>query len=128
MTQNSTFGPNSMKYSPDEVLSGLLATFKQTTFTDDTDRLGAIFKELGQTYSLLSPFAAAQGEADFSAVLGKGLEKLVSKKWLDHEPGMYSLTEAGRVSCVGSKKTLFNKGDLEQLEALAADFEAQLGA
>ena len=128
MTQNSTFGPNSMKYSPDEVLSGLLATFKQTTFTDDTDRLGAIFKELGQTYSLLSPFAAAQGEADFSAVLGKGLEKLVSKKWLDHEPGTYSLTEAGRVSCVGSKKTLFNKGDLEQLEALAADFEAQLGA
>ncbi len=128
MTQNSTFGPNSMKYSPDEVLSGLLATFKQTTFTDDTDRLGAIFKELGQTYSLLSPFAAAQGEADFSAVLGKGLEKLVSKKWLDHEPGTYSLTEAGRASCVGSKKTLFNKGDLEQLEALAADFEAQLGA
>ena len=128
MTQNSTFGPNSMRYSPDEVLSGMLASFKQDAFTDDTDRLGAIFKGLGETYPLMSPFAAAQGEAVFSVALGKGLEKLVDKKWLNHEAGTYSLTEQGRASCVGSKKTLFNKGDLEQLEAAAVAFEAQLGA
>ena len=128
MTQSASFGPNSMRYSPDEVLSGMLATLKQESFTDDTNRLGAIFKELGQTYSLMSPFAAAQGEPDFSAALGKGLEKLVGKKWLHHEAGTYSFTLEGRASCVGSKKTLFNKGDLEQLEAAAVAFEAQLGA
>ena len=128
MTQNASLGPRSMRYSPDEILAGLFATLERNSFTDDTDRLGAIFKELGQTYSLLSPFAAAQGEADFSAVLGKGLEKLVSKKWLNHEHGTYSLTEEGRASSLGSKRTLFNKGDIEQLDSLAIAFEAQLGA
>ena len=128
MTQNSTFGPNSMRYSPDEVLSGMLATFKQESFTDDADRLCAIFKGLGQTYSLMSPFVATQGDADFTGALDKGLEKLVSKKWLSREAGAYSFTLEGRTSCVGSKKTLFNKGDLEQLEAAADAFEAQLGS
>ncbi len=128
MTQSATFGPNSMRYSPDEVLSGMFATLKQESFTDDADSLGAIFKGLGQTYPLMSSFVPAEGEPDFSAALGKGLEKLVSKKWLNHELGTYTFTKEGRASCVGSKKTLFNKGDLEQLEAAAIEFESQLGS
>jgi len=127
MTQNYRLGSQSMRYSVDEVLSGLLASITRDTFTDDTDQLGMAFKALCQAYPLLGSFAAVVGEADYSAVLRDALQKLVGKKWLQHEPGLYSLTPQGRVSCVASKKTLFNKSDIEQLEAAASAFDADLG-
>jgi len=46
---------------------------------------------------------------------------------LQHEQGLYSLTPQSRACCGGSKKTLFNKGDIEQLVATASAFDAHPG-
>jgi len=125
-----TNGPisKSMRYTLDEVLSGMLASITLDNFTDDTALLGVLFKGLSQEYPLLAPYAAVAGEADFSAVLEKALQRLVNKKCLQHEPGRYLLTKEGRASCVSSKKTLFSAGDMEQLQAAALYFDAQVGA
>ncbi|MFH1485859.1 MAG: hypothetical protein ABIH46_07300 [Chloroflexota bacterium] len=120
-------GPASMRYSLDEVLSGMLASVTSDGFTDDTQKLGEVFKALSETHALLAPFAAMGGEADFSALLKGALERLVDKKMLQHEPGRYSLTVEGRAACVRSKRTLFNLRDIEQLEAAARDFDACAG-
>jgi hypothetical protein len=93
-------------------------------FNDDTERLGAIFKDLSQEHPLLAPFAAVAGEADFSAVLRDALKKLVDKGLLQHEPGRYYLTPEGRSDCKSSKRMLFKESDIEQLEATARDFDA----
>ena len=121
MTQGS--GPQSMRYSIDEVLSGMLASITRDVFTDDAERLGAVFKTLSAKHPLLAPFAAVGGEADFSAILRDALQKLVDKELIDHEPGCYTLTPQGRASCASSKTTLFKAGDVGQLEAAARDFE-----
>ncbi|MDO8751209.1 MAG: hypothetical protein Q7K03_08715 [Dehalococcoidia bacterium] len=124
MTQGS--GPRSMRYSIDEVLSGMLASITRNEFTDDVARLGAVFKTLSAKHSLLAPFAAVGGEADFSVVLKDALQKLVNKEFIHHEPGRYALTPKGRASCVSSKRMLFKATDVGQLEATACDFEEQL--
>ena len=46
MTQDPKPGPQSMRYTIDEVLSGMLASIERDTFTDDTQRLGEVFKGL----------------------------------------------------------------------------------
>ncbi|MBI4302653.1 MAG: hypothetical protein HY664_08610 [Chloroflexi bacterium] len=120
-------GPQSMRYSVDEVLSGMLASITRDDFTDDIERLGALFKGLSQAYPLLAPYAAIAGETDFSAVLRDALQKLADKKWLRHEPGRYFLTKEGRAACVGSKRVIFNASDIEQLEAAARYLDAQVG-
>ena len=126
MTQDS--GPQSMQYSIDEVLSGMLASINRDEFTDDVDRLGAVFKTLSAKHSMLAPFAAIGDEVDFSAILSEALQKLVDKKMLHQEPGRYSLTPQGRASCVGSKRMLFKVSDVGQLEAAAHDFEEHMAA
>jgi hypothetical protein len=108
-----------MRYSLDEVLSGMLASISRDEFTDDTERLGGIFKSLSQSYPLFAPYAATVGEADFSGVLQDALQRLLEKKWLAHEPGRYSFTPEGRASFVRSKRTLFSAPDIEQLETAA---------
>ena len=127
MAQNNSSGPKSMRYSIDEVLSGMLASITRDEFTDDTERLGEAFKALSQENPFLAPFAAIAGESDFSAILRDALQKLVDKKILQHEPGRYSMTAQGRAACIRSKKTLFNVGDVEQLEVAGRDFDAHLG-
>ncbi len=113
----------SMRYSIDEVLSGMLASTTRDQFTDDAERLGAVFKLLSAKHGLLAPFAALGGEADFSAILKGVLQRLGDKKLIHHEPGRYTLTPQGRASCVSSKRTLFKSSDVGQLEAAARDFE-----
>ncbi len=127
MAENPESGPQSMRYTIDEVLSGMLASIERDDFTDDSQRLGEVFKGLSQEASLFAPFAALAGEADFSAVLERALQALVSNGHLQHEPGRYQMTAAGRARCVTSKRTLFSAGDINDLEAGARYFEAHCG-
>jgi len=127
MTHDVDSSPQSMRYSLDEVLSGMLGSIARDEFTDNTERLGALFKSLSQAYPLLAPYAAIAGEADFSAVLVDALGELVKKRWLQHEPGCYALTKEGRAACVSSKKIIFRTSDIEQLEAAARYFDAHVG-
>ena len=127
MAENPESGPQSMRYTIDEVLSGMLASIERDDFTDDSQRLGEVFKGLSQEASLFAPFAALVGEADFSAVLENALQTLVSNGHLQHEPGRYQMTAAGRARCVTSKRTLFSAGDIKDLEAGARYFEAHCG-
>ena len=124
MTQG--FGPRSKQYSIDELLTVMLTSIKRNEFTDDVERLGAVYKKLSTKHPLLAPFAAVGGEADFSAVVKDARQKLVDKEFIHHEPGRYTLTPKGRASCVSSKRMLFKAGDVGQLEATARDFEEQL--
>lgn len=124
MTQPSGTSRQTMRYSLDEVLSGMLASTTRGDFTDDTQRLGSIFKALSGKHALLAPFAAVGGEADFSALLQGALQKMVDRNLLSREAGRYVLTEKGRASCVSSKQVLFNRSDVGLLEAAALDFDA----
>jgi hypothetical protein len=42
---------------------------------------------------------------------------------LERQPDSYLLPETGRALCVRSKRTLFNKSDIDQLEQAAAVFD-----
>ncbi len=128
MTQDPKSGPQSMRYTMDEVLSGMLASIERDAFTDDSQRLGEVFKGLSQQAALFAPFAAVVDEADFSAVLESALQTLVSNGHLQHDPGRYWLTPAGRARCVTSKRTLFKASDIKDLEAGARYFEDHCGS
>lgn len=106
-----------MRYTLDEVLSGMLASIERDHFTDDTQKLGEIFKGLSEQAPLFAPFAALAGETDFSAALDSALESLVKDGHLEHPPGRYRLTAVGRARCVASKRTAFNANDIRDLEA-----------
>jgi len=116
-----------MRYTIDEVLSGMLASIERDTFTDDSQRLGEVFKGLAHEAPLFAPFAALAGEADFSAVLEGALQALVSDGHLEHGAGHYQLTSAGRARCITGKRTLFNASDIADLEAGARYFDAHCG-
>lgn len=105
-----------MRFSMEELLAGLLATTDAEDFSADPAALVAIFERIGTEYPLLAPFAAAGDSVPdaFAALEAKG--------WLTRTDGRYTLTETGRASCVSSKRTLFNKGDVEQLEQGAKVF------
>ena len=127
MTQKTDSGPRSMLYTIDEVLSGMLASIERDTFTDNSKRLGEAFKGLSQQAPIFAPFAALVGEANFSAVLEGTLQTLVSDGHLEHQLGRYYLSEPGRARCITSKRTLFNAGDIHDLEAGARYFETRCG-
>lgn len=127
MIHKTASGPRSMRYTIDEVLSGMLASIELDMFTDDQKRLGEAFKQLSQQASIFAPFAALVGEANFSAVLEGTLQTLVSDGHLEHQPGRYHLSEPGRARCITSKRTLFNEGDIQDLEAGARYFETGCG-
>jgi hypothetical protein len=128
MLHKTASGPRSMRYTIDEVLSGMFASIERDMFTDDPQRLGEAFKELSQQASIFAPFGALVGEADFSAVLEGTLQTLVSDGHLEHQPGRYYLPDSGRARCITSKRTLFNASDIQDLEAGARYFEAQCAA
>lgn len=107
MTHDVDSSPQSMRYSLDEVLSGMLGSIARDEFTDNTERLGALFKSLSQAYPLLAPYAAIAGEADFSAVLVDALGELVKKRWLQHEPGCYALTKRAELPASQARKSYF---------------------
>ncbi|MSQ61006.1 MAG: hypothetical protein EXR43_00215 [Dehalococcoidia bacterium] len=120
--------PRSMRYSMDEVLSGILATFERDTSTDYTQRLGEAFKGLSQQAPLFAPFGAIAEEGDFSAIVEKALGSLVVTGQLKRKAAHYELTAAGRARCVSSKRTLLNASDLKDLEAGARYFEEHCSA
>ncbi len=107
-----------MKFTLNEVLQGMLASIEADSFTDDATRLAAMFEGLATSVPLFAPMAAG---VDPQAV-AQALESLEKKGVLAHADGKYSLTETGRATCVSGKRTLFNKGDQEQLEAAAKTF------
>jgi hypothetical protein len=112
-----------MRFRIEEVLSGMLATVERDHFTDDPAKLGEIFRGLSQVGPLFAPFAALAGEQDFSAVVEDALKTLVKNGYLEHPPGRYRLMPDGRARCITSKRTLFNAGDLRDLEAGARYFD-----
>jgi len=109
----------SMRYTLPEVLSGMLASTRQDGFTDDPARLAAVFEDLATKFELFAPLAAA---VDANAVAG-ALADLEAKALLERREGRYLLTDIGRAHCVRSKRTLFNKTDIDQLEQAAAVFD-----
>jgi len=107
---------NSMRFSPDELLSGMLATMEATDFTADDARLRASFAKIAAEFPLMAPFAQTDDaiQKAITALEGRGALVLDG----DH----YKLTDEGRAHCVSSKRTLFNKDAREQLEGAAAIF------
>ena len=55
MTQDPKASPQSMRYTIDEVLSGMLASIERDTFTDDSQRLEEEFKGLAKEAPRLLP-------------------------------------------------------------------------
>jgi hypothetical protein len=119
MTSNSEQPVNSMRFEISEVLSGMLASVEQHTFTDDPSRLATMFADLSGRFSLFKPFESG---VDPKAV-ADALVKLEQKHYLTHGDQHYTLTDDGKAHCVSSKRTLFNQGDREQLEAAALVFD-----
>lgn len=118
MTTSGTSGARSMRFSLDEVLAGMFATVEADQFSDDPARLVALIERLAGQFTLLAPLA--QGVD--TAALGKALDTLEQRKYIQHAGGQYVLTAEGRAQCVGSKRTLFNQHDREELEAAAREF------
>ncbi|MEO8457276.1 MAG: hypothetical protein ABI559_05630 [Chloroflexota bacterium] len=124
MSQNPETSAHSMRFTIDEVLSGMLATIERDHFTDDTEALGQVFKGLAAEGPLFAPFAAVAGGADFSVIVEGALEKLVKNGYLEHPAGRYRLTPVGRAKCLTSKRTLFSASDIRDLEKGAVYFDA----
>ncbi|MBI2910902.1 MAG: hypothetical protein HYY05_02080, partial [Chloroflexi bacterium] len=102
-----------------EVLSGMLASLGSDRFTDDTQRLAAMFEQLAAQYPMFAPLAAGVDPA----AVGDALRTLEEKKYIEHDNGHYLLTAKGRAHCVSSKQTLFNRKDAEQLQEAARVFD-----
>lgn len=108
----------SMRFSLDEVLAGMLATVEADHFSDDPARLAALIERLAGQFTLFAPLAHGVD----AAALGQALATLEQRKCIQHADGQYALSAEGRAQCVGSKRTLFNKQDREQLEEAAREF------
>ncbi len=109
----------SMRYELSEVLSGMLASLEGGGFTDDTQRLAAMFEQLAAQYPMFAPLAAGVDPA----AVGEALRTLEGKNYIEHAEGRYNLTAKGRAHCVSSKQTLFNRKDAVQLQEAARVFD-----
>ena len=120
MTTPSGPGPASMRFQLHEVLSGMLASMQAEGFTDNAQRLAAVFENLSGRFVLFAPMAAG---VDPGAV-AQALEILEGRKIIEHGEGRYMLTAEGRAHCVSSRKTLFNQRDLRELDEAAGVFDS----
>jgi hypothetical protein len=111
--------PQSMRYTLSEVLSGMLAGTTRDDFTLEPERLASIFEDLAGRFELFAPFAASVDEHAVSAAL----DELARGGYIERDGARFTLTENGRVKCVGSKRTLFNRTDMTELEQASAVFE-----
>lgn len=118
MTSLGAAGQPSMRHELSEVLSGMLASIESDSFTDDTQRLAAMFEQLAARFPMFAPLAAGVDPA----AVGEALRTLEEKSFIEHDDGRYLLTAKGRAYCVSSKKTLFNRADSAQLEEAARLF------
>jgi hypothetical protein len=107
-----------MKFALHEVLSGMLATIEASSFPDDHERLARMFEGFAGRFVLFAPMATGVDPGAVAAAFGV----LEQKQYLSHSQGQYTLSEEGRAHCVGSKRTLFNAHDREELEAAAQSF------
>jgi hypothetical protein len=122
MTMTSGSDPASMRYSLDEVLSGMLASTTHTTFTNDAARLALVFEGLASSFPMFRPFAAGVDPA----AVEQALKKLETRKILQQQEGKFVLTVDGRAACASGKRTLFNAADRAQLEEAARAFDAAI--
>jgi len=109
---------NSMRFSPDELLSGMLATLEAGDFPADNATLRTVFAKIAAEFPLLAPFSTTDD------AIQKAITVLEGRKALVQAGDRYTLTPEGRAACVSSKRTLFNRDDREQLEGAAAVFSA----
>ena len=109
---------NSMRFSPDELLAGMLATVGGEDFPADDTALRAVFAKIAAEFPLLAPFNLSDD------AMTRAITVLEGRKALVREGDRYQITIEGRASCVSSKRTLFNRDDREQLEGAAAIFSA----
>jgi hypothetical protein len=107
-----------MRYSLDEVLSGMLATIESNDFSDDAPAIAAAFEGLAGKFEIFAPMAAGVDPGAVTAAL----QAMEAKAILKRADGRYVLSAEGRAQCVSSKRTLFNKKDLDQLEEAARAF------
>ena len=107
---------NSMRFSPEELLGGMLATLEAGDFPADDAKLRAVFTKIAAEFPLLAPFGTTDD------AISKTITTMEGKKLLVKNGERYTLTEEGRAACVSSKRTLFNRDDREQLEGAAAIF------
>lgn len=98
----------------------MLATLEGDRFSDDTAALAASFETLASQLTLFAPFAVAVAGAGAPDTFGS----LEAKSHLGRESGKYLLTTEGRVHCISTKRTLFNRADCEQLTAATHIFQA----
>lgn len=94
----------------------MLAMLEGDRFSDDTVALAASFETLASQLTLFAPFDGAVAPNAFGS--------LEAKSHLGRESGKYLLTTEGRVHCISTKRTLFNRADCEQLEAATHIFQA----
>ena len=96
----------------------MLATLEGDRFSDDTAALAASFETLASQLTLFAPVAGA----------GAGAPDAVgsheAKSHHGRDSGKYLLTTEGRVHCISTKRTLFNRADCEQLTAATHIFQA----
>ncbi|MSQ29341.1 MAG: hypothetical protein EXR68_02495 [Dehalococcoidia bacterium] len=117
MTAGNTTNTNdSMRFSPQEIVSGMLATLEADNFTDEAGALRTVFGRVAGEFPLFAGFAADEAAAT------KALDVLETKGVLARAGGRYVLSASGRALCVSSKRTLFNRGHVEQLEGAALVF------
>lgn len=119
MTTANSSGASSMRFTLNEVLSGMLASTTADSFGDDPAKLAAMFEQLAGQFTLFAPLAAGVDPA----AVGQALQSLEAKKILSRAGGRYVLSDEGRAACRSSKRTLFNKGDADQLEEAAKVFD-----
>lgn len=109
---------HSMRFSPDELLAGMLATVEGSGFPADQATLQTVFAKIAAEFPLLAPFNLSDD------AVARAIAVLEGRKSLVRDGERYTLTTDGRAACVSSKRTLFNRDDREQLEGAAAIFSA----
>ena len=121
-------GPRSMQYGLEELLRGLLASVPSDKFTGAPDILGETFKQLGEKLTIFQQVTIAGSDRSLSEGALTALQTLTKQGVLTRdESGAYILSPQGRAHCKTSKQTLFNKGDIVQLEEGARLFDAKCG-
>lgn len=109
---------HSMRFSPDELLAGMLATLEGGDFPADGKVLRTVFTKIAAAFPLLAPFTAGDD------MVQRAISALEHRKSLVQDGDRYTLTAEGRAACVSSKRTLFNRDDREQLEGAPAIFSS----
>ncbi len=121
-------GPKSMRYALEELLRGLLASVSSDKFTGDPVVLGETLKQLGQKLPIFQQLTIAGSDRALSDTALAALGTLEKQGVLTREAsGAYLLSPQGRAHCSTSKRTLFNKGDIAQLEEGATLFDQKCG-